>query len=163
MQSFSSVGGFSNNGQAQLSNLVPTRSAALTTASTTVLSLDGTGVTALLIPSGNNRAWNVQVNWVAVVTTITGTATGISVGDVVTSVDLLGFKKVGGVSSTSAHTSAATKLMVTTPAAYAACAIDYTAGASQEMALTFTGPTFVGGGSVTMQIVSRVEIAENAW
>jgi hypothetical protein len=163
MQSFSSVGGFSNNGQAQLSNLVPTRSAALTTASTTVLSLDGTGVTALLIPSGNNRAWNVQVNWVAVVTTITGTATGISVGDVVTSVDLLGFKKVGGVSSTSAHTSAATKLMVTTPAAYAACAINYTAGASQEMALTFTGPTFVGGGSVTMQIVARVEIAENAW
>jgi hypothetical protein len=31
------------------------------------------------------------------------------------------------------------------------------------MALTFTAPTFLGGGSVTMQIVARVEIAENAW
>ena len=53
--------------------------------------------------------------------------------------------------------------MVTTPAAYAACAIAYTAGASQEMALTFTGPTFVGGGSVTMRVVARIELSEVAW
>ena len=156
-------GYFTGLSDAQQSLLTARRSAALTTGGTTVLSLDGTGATNLIIPSSNNRAWNVQVNWVAVVTAITGTATGISVGDVVTSVDLLGFKKVGGTSSASAHTSAATKLMVTTPAAYAAVAIAYTAGASQEMALTFTGPTFVGGGSVTMQVVARIELAENAW
>ena len=158
-----SSGAFSTRGDSQQSLLTPFKSAALTTAATTVLSLDGTGITNLIIPSGNNRAWNVQVNWVAVVTTITGTATGITVGDVITSIDLLAFKKIGGVSSASAHTSTATKLMVTTPAAYAACAIAYTAGASQEMALTFTGPTFVGAGSVTMRVVARIELAEVAF
>lgn len=154
---------FVATGDAQQSLLTARRSAALTTAATTVLSLDGTGVTNLIIPNGNNRAWSVQVNWVTIVTAITGTATGISVGDVVTSIDLLAFKRVAGTSSASAHTSAATKLMVTTPAAYAACAINYTAGASQEMALTFTGPTFVGGGSVTMRVVARVELTEVAF
>tara|TARA_R110000868_G_scaffold410166_1_gene697404 strand:- start:531 stop:2465 length:1935 start_codon:yes stop_codon:yes gene_type:complete len=147
----------------QASDLKAFRESTLTTGATTVLSLDGTGITELIIPYTNNTAWNVQVNWVAVVTTITGTATGITVGDVVTSIDLLAFKKIGGVSSASAHTSAATKTMVTTPAAYAACAIAFTAGASQEMSLTFTGPTFVGGGSVTMRVVARVELTEVAF
>jgi hypothetical protein len=152
-----------NQSDSQISDLIACRLATLNTSGTTVLSLDGTGVTNLIIPRGNNRAWNVQVNWVAVVTTITGTATGISVGDVITSIDLLAFKKIAGVSSASAHTSTATKLMVTTPAAYAACAIAFTAGASQEMALTFTGPTFVGGGSVTMRVVARIELTEVAF
>ena len=156
-------GSFATQGDAQQCLLTARRSADLTTGATTVLSLNGTGTSDFLIPSGDNRAWNVQVNWVAIVTTITGTATGISVGDVVTSIDLLAFKKIGGVSSASAHTSTATKLMVTTPAAYAACAIAFTAGASQEMALTFTGPTFVGGGSVTMRVVARIELAEVAF
>ena len=147
----------------QLTDCIASREASLTTAATTVLSLDGTGVTNLIIPRGNNRAWNVQVNWVAIVTTITGTATGITVGDVITSIDLLAFKKIGGISSASTHTSTATKLMVTTPAAYAACAINYTAGASQEMALTFTGPTFLGGGSVTMRVVANIELTEVAF
>ena len=53
--------------------------------------------------------------------------------------------------------------MVTNPPQYAACAINYTAGASQEMALTFTGPTFLGGGSVTMRVVARIELAEVAF
>lgn len=150
-------------GLCQSSELVPTKEASLTTGATTVLSLDGTGTTNLIIPNGNNRAWNVTSSWVAVVTAITGTATGITVGDVITSVDLLAFKRVGGISSASSHTSAATKLMVTTPAQYAACAIAYTAGASNEMALTFTGPTFVGGGSVTMRVVARIELSEVAW
>lgn len=152
-----------SNSDVQQSLLTPYKEATLTTAATTVLSLDGTGTTNLIIPNGNNRAWNVTSSWVAVVTAITGTATGISVGDVVTSIDLLAFKRVGGTSTASAHTSVATKLMVTTPAAYAACAIAYTAGASQEMALTFTGPTFVGGGSVTMRVVARIELSEVAW
>lgn len=156
-------GQISSTGDAQQSLLTARKSDTLTTAATTVLSLDGTGTTNLIIPNGNNRAWNVTSSWVAVVTAISGTATGISVGDVVTSVDLLGFKRVGGTSSASAHTSAATKTMVTNPAQYAGCSIAYTAGASQEMAMTFTGPTFVGGGSVTMRVVARIELSEVAW
>ena len=150
-------------GACQSSTLIANKQDTLTTAATTVLSLDGTGVTNLIIPDGNYRAWNVQVNWVAIVQSITGTATGISVGDVITSIDLLAFKKIGGISSASTHTSTATKLMVTTPAAYAACAINYTAGASQEMALTFTYPTFVGGGSLRMRVTATIELAEVAF
>ena len=159
---------FSTNGDSQSSIIIARNSTwsgsrlDFTTGQTALLFANNSA-TGTIIPNGNNRAWNVQVNWVAVVTAITGTATGISVGDVVTSVDLLGFKRVGGTSSASVHTSAATKLMVTTPAAYAACAIAYSAGASQEMAMTFTGPTFVGGGSVTMRVVARVELSEVAW
>lgn len=158
------AGGYiSIQGDAQQSLLTSYKLDTLNTGGTTILSLNGSGTSGLLIPNSNNRAWNVQVNWVAVVTAITGTATGISVGDVVTSVDLLAFKRVGGTSSASAHTSAATKTMVTTPAQYAACAIAYTAGANQQMSMTFTGPTFVGGGSVTMRVVARVELSEVAW
>lgn len=154
---------FSANGDAQQSLLTARREASLLTSAITVLSLDGTGLTNLIIPNSNNRAWNVQVNWVAVVTGITGTATGISVGDVITSIDLLAFKRVAGTSSASSHTSTATKTMVTSPAQYVGCSIAYTAGASQEMALTFTGPTFAGGGSVVMRVVARIELAEVAW
>jgi len=161
------AGRFSLTGDAQSQETIlrNVNSQTFTTGATTVLGIDVTGTIEAtpLIPSGNNRAWNVQVNWVAIVTAITGTATGISVGDVVTSIDLLAFKKIAGTSSASTHTSTATKLMVTTPAAYATCEIAYTAGASQEMALTFTGPTFVGGGSVTMRVVARIELTEVAF
>lgn len=165
---FSISNGVNVNGGSQASQLVSSKNDTLTTGGTTVLSLDGTGLTNLIIPNisftgSANRAWNVQVNWVAAVTAITGTATGISVGDVITSIDLLAFKRISGTSSASSHTSTATKTMVTTPAAYAASSIAYTAGLSQEMALTFTGPTFLGGGSVTMRVVARVELSEVAW
>ena len=53
--------------------------------------------------------------------------------------------------------------MVTNPPQYAASAINYTAGGSQQMALTFTGPTFLGGGSVTMRVVAKVEITQVFW
>lgn len=160
---FSISNGANISGGSQSSNLIASKNDILTTGATTVLSLDGTGVTNLIIPTGSNRAWNIQVNWVAIVTTITGTATGISVGDVITSVDNLAFKIISGVSSASLATSTAIKLMVTTVGAYSACTIAYTAGASQQMALTFTAPTFVGGGSVTMRVVARIELAEVAF
>jgi hypothetical protein len=38
-----------------------------------------------------------------------------------------------------------------------------TAGASQQMAITFTAPTFAGGGSVTCRIVSKVSLVEVAY
>ena len=147
-------------GQCQQSFLTPYKEDALTTGATTVLSLDGSGVTNLIIPSGSNRAWNVQVNWVAVVTTITGTATGVTVGDIITGESLFGFKKIGGVSSVRSFIrdsqGADTAIMDT-------CSLAYSAGASQELAMTFTGPTFAGGGSVTMRVVAKVELVEVAY
>ena len=160
MQTYSSIGGFVGNGEAQSSILVPIRLATLTTGGTTTLSLDGTGVTNLIIPNGNDRMWNVQVRWVAVVTAITGTATGVTVGDTKTSTDLLAVAIRGGVTTVSAHTSAGTHVIETTAGSLTTVNITYSAGASQEMAITFTGPTFVGGGSVTMRVVAAISLTE---
>jgi hypothetical protein len=147
----------------QISDLIASRLATLNSAATTVLSLDGTGTTNLIIPRGNNRMWNVQVRWVAVVTTITGTATGVTVGDTKTSTDLLAVAKRGGVTTVSAHTSAGTHAIETIAGSLTAANITYTAGASQEMAITFTGPTFAGGGSVTMRVVAAISLTEVAY
>jgi hypothetical protein len=139
----------------QYSDLLAKRIATLTTAATTVLSLDGTGVTNLIIPN-DNRTWNVRVRTVARVIAITGTATGVSVGDSFMENRNLLFKKVGGTSSIVgvgvveliADTSMLTALMT------------YTTGASQELSLTFNAPTFVGGGSLDIKIGSKVELVE---
>jgi hypothetical protein len=158
---FSHSGGSftTTTGQCQQSHITSLKESQLTTAATTVLSLDGTGTTNLIIPNGNNRIWNVKVSTVAVVTVITGTATGVSVGDSFMENRNLLFKRVGGTSSIVgvgvveliADTSMLTALMT------------YTAGASQELDLTFNAPTFLGGGSLTMRIVSKVELVEVAY
>jgi hypothetical protein len=152
-------GFFDVNGTAQASKVVARKQDTLISAATTVLSLDGTGTSNLIIPSGNNRMWNVKVSTIAVVTTITGTATGVTVGDSFMENRNLLFKRVGGTSSIVgvgvveliADTSMLTALMT------------YTAGASQELDLTFNAPTFLGGGSLTMRIVSKVELVEVAY
>jgi hypothetical protein len=156
------IGGAAN-GNAQQSLLTAKREDILTTAATTVLSLDGTGTTNLIIPEGNNRMWNVQVRWVAVVTAITGTATGVTVGDTKASTDLLAVAKRSGTTTVSAHTSAGTHAIETIAGSLTAANIAYTAGASQEMAITFTGPTFAGGGSVTMRVVAAISLTEVAY
>lgn len=136
---------------------------ALTTGATTTLSLDGTGTTNLIIPSGSNRMWNVQVRWVAVVTAITGTAAGVTVGDTKTSTDLLAVAKRAGLTTVSAHTSAGTHAIETIAGSLTTANITYAAGASQQMAITFTGPTFGGGGSVTMRVVAAISLTEVAY
>ena len=156
---FSTLG----SGIGQASDFKSYSTASLLSGGTVILTLDGTGVTNYITTASLNEAYNVQTNWVAVVTAITGTATGISVGDVITSIDLLAYKRVAGVATVTPHTSAATKLMVTSPAQYSACAISFLAGGNQEMALTFTGPTFLGGGTLTMRIVAKSEVSSVAW
>jgi len=159
-QTATQAGRFSGQSDAQSSSLIARKEATLTTGGTTVLSLDGTGVTNLVIPSDTNRMWNVQVRWVAVVTTITGTATGVTIGDTKVSTDLLAVAKRGGVTTVGAHTSAGTSVIETTAGSLTAVNIVYSAGASQQMAITFTGPTFVGGGSVTMRVVAAISLTE---
>jgi hypothetical protein len=140
--------------------LVANRAATLTTGGTTVLSLDGTGVTNLIIPNGNNRVWNVVASWAAVVTTITGTATGVSVGDVATECNLFAFKKIGGVSSI---VGTVTNVASHNDASMATAAMGYTAGASQELIPTFSAPIFVGGGSLTIRVVLKLMLTEVAY
>ena len=144
------------NGDQQISDLIASKLDTLSSAATTTLTLWDS---SLIIPYGTNRAWNVQVKTVAVVTAIIGTATGVSVGDTLMQDDKLLFSKVSGVSSVVGTTSqdfiSSTSL--------GTASMSYSAGASQELALTFTAPTFAGGGSVTMRVVSKVELVEVAF
>jgi hypothetical protein len=157
-------GVFSAVGDAQQSQTTSRREAALTTGGTTVLDLaGGGGPNNTLIPDGNNRSWNVQVRWVAVVTAITGTATGVTVGDTKSSTDLLAVARRSGTTTVSAHTSAGTHVIETIAGSLTAANINYTAGGSGQMQITFTGPTFVGGGSVTMRVVAATSITEVAY
>lgn len=150
---------FASVGDAQQSIVTARNSGALTTGANFVLSLSGDG-TWLIIPNGNNRAWNVQIDTIAVVTAITGTATGVSVGDVYRETKQLLFKRIGGTSSIvgSVDTTA-----IKNDTSMSTAAITITAGASQQMAITFTAPTFVGGGSVTCRVVSKVSLVECAY
>jgi hypothetical protein len=151
---------FAAKSDQQQSYLTAAKTASLNSAATTVLSLDGTGVTNLIIPSGNNRAWNVTIDTIAVVTTITGTATGVSVGDCYRETKQLLFKRIGGTSSIvgTVDTSA-----IKSDLGMATASITISAGGSQQMAITFTAPTFVGGGSVTCRVVSKVMLVEVAY
>jgi len=154
------VGGSPIRGRTQVSNVIAYNDGVLTTGGTTVLSLDGTGVTNLIIPYGTNRMWNVTIKYVAVVTTITGTATGVTVGDTKSQNIEIGFKKVGGVSSLVGGGSFS---IPQEDASMGSASLIPTAGASQELALTFTAPTFAGGGSVTCRVVAKVELVEVAF
>jgi hypothetical protein len=153
-------GFFTANSDAQQSELTARRDATLTTGATTVLSLDGTGVTNLIIPNGSNRMWNVQVRWMAVVTTITGTATGVTVGDTKSQNIEIGFKKVGGVSSLVGGGSYS---ISQEDASMNSASLVATAGGSQQLQLTFTAPIFAGGGSVTCRVVAKVGLVEVAY
>jgi hypothetical protein len=156
-------GVFSATGDAQATIVTARQSPSLNTGGTAILSLDGTGATNLLIPDGNNRSWAINVSWTAVVTGITGTATGVTIGDTKVSTDLLALAKRSGVTSVSAHTSLGTRVVETSGGSLTAVNITYSAGASQQLQITFTGPTFAGGGSVTMRVVAKVELTEVAY
>jgi len=152
-------GRFAATGDAQQSLLTARREATLTTATTASLSLDGTGTTNLIIPNGNNRAWHTVVDTIATVTTISGSATGVIVGDSFMQTDKLLFKRIGGTSSIVGKSTVETiydTSMSTT-------AMLYTAGSSQELAITFQAPVFSGGGSITCRVVSKVSLVEVAY
>jgi hypothetical protein len=153
-------GRFDLAGDAQQSLLTARREASLNSAAATVLSLDGTGTTNLIIPTGVNRVWNVVASWSAIVTAITGTATGVSVGDVATECNLFAFKKIAGVSSI---VGTVTNVASHNDASMATAAMGYTAGASQQLIPTFSAPIFVGGGSITIRVVLKLMLTEVAY
>jgi hypothetical protein len=125
-------------GVAQSSTLNPYRiNTSLSSGASFNLSLDGSGTLNLIIPDGNNRVWNVVIESIAVVDSITGTATGVSVGDVYIETKKLLFKRRSGTSSI-VGTIDTTGVKSNTSMSTAAFTI--TAGASQEMAITFTAP-----------------------
>lgn len=110
------------------------------------------------VACSNSRMWNVMIQWNAVVQSITGTATGVLVGDTINQINTVGIKKVLGTStivgskntlSTNADTSMSTAL------------VTYGIGGAQSLGTTFTAPTFAGGGSITVSFMATMYITEN--
>ena len=115
-----------------------------------------------LLKLGNNRAWNVTVEWVSTVIAITGIATGVNVGDFMVETSKFGFKRVGGTSSITAITTTATQGDASITATSSMAFTANTAG-QQELFLRYSAPNFVGGGQVEMRISAKVSLVENAW
>jgi hypothetical protein len=109
------------------------------------LALDGLGT--LIIPAGTNRLWTVQLNWIASVKGINGTATGVNIGDVISGSDFLCLKKLGGVSSLVGTVSSN---FLVSDTSMSTATITYAIGGSQNLQITFTAPTFSGGGSLNI-------------
>ena len=122
-------GQFSAIGDAQSSYMVARKVATLNASGTSIMSLDGTGVTGLIIPDGNNRSWNVTVEWVIVCTILgTGTSGSLAVGGTHTGTDTFYFIRVGGTSSISAITNVSSH----NTSGMASSDVTITVGASQE-------------------------------
>jgi len=142
-------------GTNQISMLVANRESTLTTGATTVLSLDGTGTTNLIIPNGNNRAWNVTVEYVAVCTAA-GSGTTV-VGDVVIGTDKFRFKRVSGTSTIGA----VTNIELTQDASMTSAECQYSVGGSNDLQIEFVAPTTAN--ATTFRVVAKVSLVEVAW
>jgi hypothetical protein len=114
-----------------------------------------------VIPNGNNRTWQVRISYSAVVTAISGTATGISVGDSKTQTQEVGVKKVGGV--TSILTGSPNNNIPLEDPSMSTAQMNYSIGTVQDLLPTFTAPTFIGGGTLTISTTMTMIITEVAW
>jgi len=157
-QSSFANGSFDNNqgdGDAQASQLVARKSDTLTTGGITVLSLDGTGTTNLIVPTGNNRLWSVKVTATAFVSAVSGTT--LVLGDSYMGEYTILFKKVGGVSSVVGVTGGP----IISDTNMSTAAFNFSAGASQELSIIFVAPTTANAD--TFRCVAKVEIVEVAY
>jgi hypothetical protein len=151
---------FSTSASSQIREMIASREAVLTSAATAQLSLDGTGVTNLISTLYDvNRMWHVTLKYVAVVTTITGTATGVTIGDIKTQTIEIAVKRVVTVSSIVGAGNYSTPQQDASMTS--ASLIPSIVG--NDLILTFTAPTFSGGGSVTCRVVAKVELTEVAY
>ena len=148
---------FATLASSQIREMIASREAVLTSAATAQLSLDGTGVTNLISTLYDvNRMWHVTLKYVAVVTSITGTATGVTVGDIKTQTIEIGVKRIVTVSSIVGAGNYSTPQQDASMTS--ASLIPSIVGS--DLILTFTAPTFSGGGSVTCRVVAKVELTE---
>jgi hypothetical protein len=145
------------SGIGQASTVTPFRiEVGLTTGASAALSLDGSGTTSLVIPRGDNRVWNAKVETVAVVKSISGTATGITVGSSFMQDDAVLFKRTSGTSRVVGSNNS----QLIADDSLANASVTYSAGASGELAINFNAPTFSGGGTLTFWIQSKVSLVE---
>jgi hypothetical protein len=113
--------------------------------------LQGSG----LIPDGNDRAWNVTVEYIGVCTAAGSGTT--AVGDVVTGTDKFRFKRVGGTSTIGS----VTNIELTQDATMTSAVCTYAVGGSNDLQITFAAPTTAN--ATTFRVVAKVSLVEVAW
>lgn len=146
----------SSSGTVQESEVIYSKlESGVTTGGTFNLFLDGS---SLEFEPNNPKAYNVIAEYVAIVTAISGTATGVSVGDIVSEDNLFAMKKVGTtVSIVGSVTNTAKK----NDTSMATASMGYSiVPATNRLRLTFTAPTFSGGGSLTIRVACRLQMVE---
>lgn len=149
-------GRFSITGDAQGSETILRLVDGFTDAQTKELFLDGS---SLRITGPTNSAMTVNIDIVAIVTAISGTATGVSVGDMFSQNMLCAYKNIGGTGSIVGTPFSIHKLH---DASMAACDTTFTVtGAALQV--NFLGPNFAGGGTVTLRVVAKARIVETRY
>jgi hypothetical protein len=114
-----------------------------------------------IVPYGTNTSWQVKIKYTAVVTAISGTATGVSVGNTKTQTQEIGVRKVGGI--TTILTGSPNSSIALEDSSMNTAQMTYSVGGSQQIIPTFTGPTFAGAGTLTIKINMVMELCELSW
>lgn len=112
-------------------------------------------------PEAANLAWTITLDWVAAVSNITGTATGVTVGDSIGGKLIFRFKKIAGTSTLEgiiSDTRTGDSSLVDNDAY-----IFPQIGGSDELEIIFNGPTFAGGGSLDFVIKAEINVVEVTW
>ena len=148
-------GRFTITGDAQGSEAILRLNSGFTDAQTKEIFLDGT---SLRITPFTNSALTINFDIVAIVTAISGTATGVTVGDMFSQNEIVALKNVAGtttiVGSHSIH-----KLH---DGSMGACDTTYV-NTGTALTVNFLGPNFAGGGTVTLRIVIKARIVETRY
>lgn len=149
-------GRFTIDGDAQGSEAILRLVDGFTDAQTKEIYLDGS---SLRITGPTNSAMTVNIDIVAIVTAISGTATGVNVGDMFSQNSLCAYKNLAGTGSIVGTPYSIHKLHDTS---MTACDTTFTVtGAALQV--NFLGPNFAGGGTVTLRIVAKARIVETRY
>jgi len=128
-----------------------TSDANVSTQTTSIIQTDTTNSSIAIVPNGTG----------AIIASIPdGTATGVNVGDIKTQSIEVGFKRIV---NTVTLVGSGTYSVAQEDASMSSASLVPSAGGSINLALTFTAPTFAGGGSVTCRLTARVELTELNW
>jgi hypothetical protein len=146
---------------AQASFLVPFRQVELTSGQTALISLDGTGVTApiQLNVLQERRVFNVTIKTIVTILSTTGTTTGVLQGEVfMQNVSILAKvipPNIATIIDQGVDRTFAEGGMITANMTYTT--------STSNLNISFVAPIFVGGGTITVRVVSKVELVETAW
>jgi hypothetical protein len=148
-------GRFTINGDAQGSEAIYRLDSGFTNGQTKEIFLDGASVR--LTPF-TNSALTINFDVVAIVTAISGTATGVTVGDMFSQNEIVALKNVAGTTTVvGSH-----NIYNLHDGSMSGCDTTYL-NTGTALSVNFNGPNFTGGGTVTLRIVVKARIVETRY